>query len=422
MTSTFSRQLLLDEIKYAYDNVPFYKRHLDMAGLSVDQIIRSGDIASVPMTKKRDFRKHFPIGVFAKGFGMDSPLLTRSQSSGTTGERLLTYELGMLLMGRAMACTEVNPAVEQAFVKKNRKIVRYAAPNCSDVECANPNSTTQDRMLADGTLVLPVYHDLLTTSEKLIDTAISEIMDYQPDLYYVDSVHFAFLMGEFKKRGISPPKAPIMCSYTSVTELNRKLILSGYSQQAELAELLSCSEMGWVAMECPAGHLHLNEQSYYIEILDKQGREVAHGEIGEMVISSIDQGAIPHIRYQTGDYLYLDETPCSCGHTSRKVIMVGRASNCLSLADGKQLWAKQLDRVIGAPEGLKMYQLHQHAFDYFSLKLISDKQFDESQLMDKLAQLQAMLGPEACIDVCYVDYIATERSGKFQIIKSDLNG
>ncbi|CAM3906112.1 MULTISPECIES: phenylacetate--CoA ligase family protein [Pseudoalteromonas] len=420
--TTSTSEALLDEVYYAYNKVPFFKKHIDKSGVSINQIMDSKDISLLPLTEKRDFRKHFPVGVFAQGYSMGSPLLTRSQSSGTTGDRLVTFELGMLLIGRAVACTEVNAEVEHAFVKTQRKIVRYAAPNCSDVECANPNSSKEDRTLSDGTLVLPVYHDLLTTSEHLIETAIKEIIEYQPDLYYVDPTHFAFLIGEFQKRGIIPPKAPIICSYSSVTALNRRRILSGFDQAVTFSELLSCSEMGWVAMECCHGALHLNDSSFHIEILNDNGEQVEHGEIGELVISSIDQGAVPHIRYKTGDYLRLDETPCRCGHSHRKVSVIGRASNCIALGDGTQVWASTLDSLIGAPKGLKMYQLHQHTNDYFSLKLIAEKDFEQTQLSASLAKLKSLLGLNSHLDISYVDYIATERSGKFQIIKTDLNG
>ena len=414
--------MLVNELTYAYENVPFYKKHFDTAGIKPADIKSARDIANIPTSQKRDFRKNFPMGVLAKGFSLDSPILTRSQSSGTTGERLVTYEMGLLLMGRAMASCEVNPGVEAAFVNRNRKICRYAAPNCSDVECANPNSTMSDRLLSDGTLVLPVYHDLLTTSERLIETAIEEILEYQPDLYYVDPTHFAFLMGEFKKRGIRPPKAPILCSYTSVTELNKARILSSFDDDAVFAELLSCSEMGWVAMDCPAGHLHLNDQSYFIEVLDPNGNPVSHGGTGELVISSIDQGAIPHIRYKTGDYLTVNNTPCDCGHQSTVVEMSGRGSNSIHLQDGSMLGTKVIDRIIGAPSGLELYQLHQHTELQFTLRLINDVNFDKQAFSITTDTLHTLLGESVDIQIEYVNYISTERSGKFQILKSDIDG
>lgn len=415
-------KLFLSELKYSYDNVLFYKKHLDKAGVTLGDICTLADVSRIPPTQKRDYRKHFPMGVMAKGYSLDSVELTRSQSSGTTGERLITYELGMLLMGRAMACCEPNADVEDAFVKSKRKICRYAAPNCSDVECANPNSGMEDRLLSDGTLVLPVYHDLLTTSDTLIERAIEEIMSYKPDFYYVDPTHFAFLMGEFKKRGLRPPKAPIIASYTSVTELNKKRILERFDDDVVFAELLSCSEMGWVAMACPHNRLHLNDQSFFIEVIGTDGEQVAPGSSGELYISSIDNGAIPHLRYKTGDILKVDEQSCTCGHPSRTVQMLGRQANSVKLADGSFMPLAPIQKSIGAPKGWEMYQLHQHDVTNYTLRVIADdSSCDVASKSAVVNALKTLLGKQVEIRIQQVSYIATERSGKFQCLKSDIS-
>lgn len=412
----------LEELSYAYQNVPFYRKHFDSASeVIVEDIMSSADVPLIPTTSKRDYRKNFPMGVFATGFDMNDAQLTRSQSSGTTGERLVSYELGALLMGRAMACCEANPEVAEAFVKSDRKICRYAAPNCSDVECANPNSQIADRLLSDGTLVLPVYHDLLTTSEKLIERAISEIMDYQPDLYYVDPTHFAFLMMEFKKRDLSPPDAPILCSYTSINPLNEMQILERFAPGKQLVELYSCSEMGWLGMSDPQGRLHLNHTSYFFEILDENGEQVEPGQTGELVISSIDKGALPHLRYRTGDILRLEEGRTEHNGLGPVVSMMGRQSNLLTLTNGRKLPYGEFKNLIAAPEAVNFFQLHQHSLDHFTLKLAVTDSFGAPQYSAVEKTVRALLGQHVRIDIQASNYVATERSGKFQCFKSDMD-
>ena len=142
---------------------------MDDAHLSPKDIITREDFQKIPPTEKKHYRKNFPVNVLAKDYSLKDKGLYRAQSSGTTGERLITHELGFLFFQRAFACLSVYPAVHSAFYANPRKHIRYAAPNCSDVECANPNSTMQDRLLNDGTLVLSVYHDLLTTPEQILE-------------------------------------------------------------------------------------------------------------------------------------------------------------------------------------------------------------------------------------------------------------
>jgi phenylacetate-coenzyme A ligase PaaK-like adenylate-forming protein len=58
---------------------------------------------------------------------------------------------------------------------------------------------------------------------------------------------------------------------------------------------------------------HLRETDYYVEILDDKGKALPTGMPGRVVITSLLCGAMPLIRYDTGDVSrYLPE-PCACG-------------------------------------------------------------------------------------------------------------
>lgn len=404
------------ELSYSYEKVPFYRRLLDGCQIRPGDIHSPADLDKLPLTEKRLYRKHFPVGVFAQGFSPRQPMLSRTQSSGTTGERLVTYEVGMLLLQRAIRCAEIYPEVQEAFTRRGRRICRYAAPNCSDVECANPNSSMTDRLLPDGTLVLPVYHDLLTTSPELIERAIGEIIEYQPDLYYVDPTHFAFLLRHFRQRGIQPPAAPVITSYSTATRVSLRQIRAAFPDQP-VAELLSSSEMGWIAMSCRHGSLHLNSPSFLFELLEDSGH--SGNGAGELCISSLDQGAIPHLRYRTGDLLRPGGQNCACGSERPVVVMEGRTSNVLTTVAGSRLSPRQVDDLLGAPDWLDQYQLHQLDDNRLVLKLMTNEHDHTGAEAALRAALETAL-PASQIQVERVNYIASERSGKFQFVKSDL--
>ncbi|WP_196137577.1 phenylacetate--CoA ligase family protein [Aliikangiella sp. G2MR2-5] len=406
----------LEEVEYAYQNVPFYRKALDKLGVITGELCQDSYQQKLPLTDKRDYRKNFPIGVLAKGFSLNHPMLNKSQSSGTTGERLVTFEIGMNLLQRAITCTQVNPYIQDVFTQPNRKICRYAAPNCSDVECASPHSTLQDRLLADGTLVLPVYHDLLTTSPQLVDRAIDEIEQYKPDLFYVDPTHFAFLLREYKKRGLTPPRIPVITSYSAATEVSKRQILEFYPK-THFAEFLSSSEMGWIAMQCPSGRLHLNEESFFFELLDRNYEPAMAGDLAQLCISSIDQGALPHLRYQTGDMVTQLHGNCECGSKNRSIVIEGRESNFIQLGDGIQHSPLSIDRLIGAPDWLDLYQLEQIEHEKFILKMIVNKKYQAESENAVISNLKGLLGKSVDIRLEVVDYIASERSGKFQAVK-----
>lgn len=406
----------IEEFQYAATRVPFYRKQVEALGLNCSDIQQLEDLDKIPVTGKQDYRKHFPAGVLADGYSFSDSSLYRSQSSGTMGERLITLEQGMLLLDRAYKAAAVNLPILQAFIASDKRICRYAAPNCSDVECANPNSQLQDRLLHDGTLVLPVYHDLLTTSETLINRAIDEIYTYKPTLYYVDPTHFAFLLRAFRAKGLKPHKAPVLTTYSAMTRISRRRIEEAMGSMP--VQLAAMSEMGWLGVECSHGRLHLNSQAFFMEIRDR-GRLVRPGERGELVVSSLDKGAVPHLRYCSGDIYQLDPEPCPCGNPTPTARLEGRLSHFLVKDGIPTISPQDVDAVIGAPDWLEQYQFHQMSERGFVLKIIV-REGETLNLVPVQNGLEELLGGDVKITIETLNYIASERSGKFQSVKSDV--
>src|SRR4029450_8909539 len=70
-------------LRHAYDNVPFYRRRFDEAGVGPDDCHDLADLASYPFTIKQDFRDNYPFGLLA----VPRDQVARVHgSSGTTGK------------------------------------------------------------------------------------------------------------------------------------------------------------------------------------------------------------------------------------------------------------------------------------------------------------------------------------------------
>ncbi|MBQ9250710.1 MAG: AMP-binding protein [Oscillospiraceae bacterium] len=74
-------------------------------------------------------------------------------------------------------------------------------------------------------------------------------------------------------------------------------------------------EMGMAgAITCPAHEgMHLREHAVIAEIIGPDGQVLPHGELGELVTTTIGMEALPLIRYRTGDYTRILPEPCPCG-------------------------------------------------------------------------------------------------------------
>ena len=79
---------LLDVVKRVYENVPFYRKKMEEAGVTPDDIKSTADLPKLPFLTKDDLRDAYPYGLLA------IPLkdCVRIQStSGTTGKRVVDF-------------------------------------------------------------------------------------------------------------------------------------------------------------------------------------------------------------------------------------------------------------------------------------------------------------------------------------------
>ena len=63
-------------VKYCYDNIRFYKKRFDEAGLKPRDIGTLEDLQKIPFTIKNDLRDNYPYGMVAaslEDIGCDSP-------------------------------------------------------------------------------------------------------------------------------------------------------------------------------------------------------------------------------------------------------------------------------------------------------------------------------------------------------------
>ena len=125
---------------------------------------------------------------------------------------------------------------------------------------------------------------------------------------------------------------------------------------AKVFSTYGVTELSNSLCECEAGaggHLHMEQ--LHIEILDDDGRQVADGEVGEIVATTFGVEAMPLIRYRTGDCAALLPAPCVCGRaTPRLGPIVGRKSQKLKVK-GSSLFPSTLTAVLEQTAGVESF-------------------------------------------------------------------
>lgn len=122
------------------------------------------------------------------------------------------------------------------------------------------------------------------------------------------------------------------------------------------------TETGPVTYECPRrpGVLHVMEAAYYAEIIDPETlAPAAPGARGELVLTNLGRGAMPLIRYRTGDLVQPSSgAPCECG-TSELALEGGILARTdeMFVVRGVNLYPSAVEAVLRAHRGFSEFRV-----------------------------------------------------------------
>ncbi|MCK9156130.1 MAG: phenylacetate--CoA ligase, partial [Paludibacteraceae bacterium] len=103
-----------------------------------------------------------------------------------------------------------------------------------------------------------------------------------------------------------------------------------------------------VAFECKEQNgLHIWEDYVIVEIIDPVTLEpVKEGEIGEMVLTTINREAMPLFRYRTHDLTCFIPGDCPCGRTHRRIARIKGRSDDMMIVKGVNIFPIQIEKIL----------------------------------------------------------------------------
>lgn len=139
-------------------------------------------------------------------------------------------------------------------------------------------------------------------------------------------------------------------------------------------------------VQCEAGlGYHLRDADLFIEIVDNKGRQLPTGQYGEVVLTTLQNEAMPLIRYRTGDIARILTEPCPCGGILPSLDkVIGRSANVIWLGDGESISINNLDEIMFAIPGLLGYKAKLAGGNVLTLTVDAQCQLDAEFLAKKL--------------------------------------
>jgi len=130
---------------------------------------------------------------------------------------------------------------------------------------------------------------------------------------------------------------------------------------SRVVDTYGMTEFGLIASESSAGQLLIDTSAFAVEVIDEQGHPLPPGQVGELVISSLKNTAMPLLRYKTEDLGALD------GTGTRFERFVGRKIRCFKLADGGLFSPTYFNDLFTRFPNLAEFQLIQERLSDFQL-------------------------------------------------------
>ena len=393
-------------VKHAYENVPFYRRRYREAGVHPQDIGHLDDFEKLPFLTREDIKDNLDT-MIAQGFPHQK--LYANETGGSTGEPMRFFVADSFWWRnaanwfRARAWHGVNEGDKIAWFWGAREDM--------------PEWSWRRRLRT--LLMQERYLNAFNVTERKMQNFANLLARWQPKILkgYASTLSlFARYVREQNINTIHPRY--IETTSEKLTDPQRELIESVF--ECPVADHYSSREMGTMAYQCEKGGFHVCADVRYLEIVAK-GKNVQPGQMGEVVVTSLDQFAMPFIRYKNGDMAIYEKRSCVCGRglPCLKEI-VGRTNDYLVSADGKFIHSEFFAYIFRVRPEIARYQVYQPDQKRLEVQLTCNRPVSEAWLADARADIQDRFGKSMRVSLRIVDRIKLTPSGKHRYIISDV--
>ncbi len=397
---------LQNMINHCYYHVPYYREMMDKHKLKPNDIKTYQDLLKLPLLDKTIIRENLYSGMLSDNYNKREIL--KISTSGSTGTPFVCYADKFQLEMRWATTLRGQTWTGYKFGDKCARLWHQTI-GMSAVQII--------KEFIDAFLTRRIFIPAYELSNKNLTKYMDKLFNYKPVLVDGYAESFNFLAQYVEKYNIQPftPKG-IISSAQILPKKSREVIEAKF--QCKVYDKYGSREFSGIAYQSSAQYGHLvNSESYIVEIL-KNGEPAKPGEMGEVVITDLNNKCMPFIRYRVGDlavaHEFTEQSPCGRG---MQIIgdIEGRVQAVIFAKNGNYIpgtfFAHYFKEHIHL---VAQYQVVQNILDEVDIKIIKGERFDANQFNQLIDGLRHYLGGNMTINIIFVDEIPLGRTGKRQ--------
>jgi len=404
----FQQQRLQALLRHAYENVAYYHRVFNQLGLRPGDIKSTGDLQQLPILTKDTIRNNLD-DLVARNYPRQK--VYPGATGGSTGEPLRFF------VDRRSGAWNVAAAYREwgwaGYNVGDRMAYLWGSPQDLSYQA-------KFKFKIFDFIRRIILLDAFNMTERDLEEYVQVLRKFKPKVInaYTSAV---YLMARYmEQKGISDvrPKA-ILLTTEMLFAYQRETIERAFG--CPVFDYYGSREVTLQAGECPehSGY-HLAVENGLVEFV-RDGKDVAPGELGKIVITDLCNYAMPFIRYETGDLGVLSDEMCPCGRGLPLMKSIeGRTTDILRRDDGGYVSSPGLTVVIKDFRNIKQIQIIQKIIGHVTLKVVKGESYSDkdSELLEQV--MKRYLGSNTQIDMCYVDSIPVTPSGKYRFTISEV--
>jgi phenylacetate-CoA ligase len=396
-------------VDHAARHVPYYRESMRRLGLDAAGLRTAADLARLPVIEREHLQTD-PEYFFSEA--VDSSDTVTVGSGGSTGQPVMVRrDRDSLLSAPLLAARPL--AVMAAIAGTRWMRAAIIAPPISS------GGTLHEALSAAATFSRGVRTP--TRHLSLLDppdahTAVLE--DFRPHVITSYGSYLERLLVSWDE-GERPRHLPAVVAYgaDALSESAREIAIRLGIQPISRYQSI---EAGAIGFECErhAGH-HVNMDMCPVRIVDAEGREVAAGESGDVVISNLTNRATVLLNYRQGDLAHTTE-PCTCGRNLPMIsLLEGRTAEWLTDRDGQAVHPQAVKMLLRTEAPIRRYQVVQERRDRFALSVVPAPETDLRGLAARLERRFAeQFGEGTATEVRFVEDLPRTDSGKVRTVIS----
>ncbi len=372
-------------ISYSYENIPYYKKLFKSLGIKPGDIRSIKDLEKIPLLSKEIINKNRKSFKAPKRHD-----LMKRNTSGSTTRKLYFYK---------------TPEAEMIHKAKKTWLYRqYGFSDCdrclmiwndSIIKPAEKSRYKSFKYWLKNVMVIDGY----TISEKESETLCRRISSFRPEAVFGFGLSIYHIARKMYEYGICIKPKFVCFTGEAMTDNEREFVEKVF--RCPVYSEYGCMEIYLVAGECTHKNLHMMTGNQVIEFT-KDGKDVGPGNIGEILITDLENYGFPIIRYQLGDFGTYTKKGCDCGlNLPVMASFVGRKNTLFFRPDKTMVSPLLLKRHISKVTGIKEFKIVQPSQKKIEITLIKDKDFSEKRFNTALKKIKKVFGKNVEVSVKY---------------------